>query len=480
MLCALSGQPASDPVVSPRSGAVFHRPLIVAYIASTGKDPLNDQPLAELELVTLSAEPAVAVPKPAAYNSIPTMLAAFQNEWDALALETFTLRKQLHSAREELSTALYQYDAAARVAAKAIRERDEAREALVKLSAVFAEADEADSGETDANGENEEGEKNQLGDGGIPVAVLSAARDSLFALHKNQKIALPVSASTKINFALKSTPLQVDNPTLLAVNDTWVAASTSHYQLGTGAPQELANITAATFLHNQATQSTPLVIATDKLVTSETETSLPLSVTHVAPHPTEPILAVLTLDNRWALTSDKSVYYQSAPLESPSAIALHVDGILVAVGTAGEVRVFDATSTEQVSVLPTKHAHVDKIQFGLNGYWLAVGSSSATESAVQIFDLRKNSLVHELNFMVHSLFVLDPSCLVLTTYADTLQAHLYVKKGKKWVDNVAELEVEPLRRLELQSTAEEVSTSKTVEIVGLGESQLYHYTMSLA
>lgn len=60
------------------------------------------------------------------------MLAAFQNEWDSLMLETYTLKKHLDSVREELSQALYQYDASCRVIARLIKERDEAREALAK------------------------------------------------------------------------------------------------------------------------------------------------------------------------------------------------------------------------------------------------------------------------------------------------------------------------------------------------------------
>ena len=73
-------------------------------------------------------------PRPPTLTSIPSLLSVFQNEWDALALESYNLRQQLGQTRQELATALYQHDAAVRVIARLTRERDEARDALSKVT----------------------------------------------------------------------------------------------------------------------------------------------------------------------------------------------------------------------------------------------------------------------------------------------------------------------------------------------------------
>ena len=101
------------------------------------------------------AVPEIARPRPANLTSLPSLLSVFQTEWDALALETFQLRKQLLETRQELSTALYQHDAACRVILRLQKERDEAREALSKVSidgVRATSAAEAEDMDVDAQG----------------------------------------------------------------------------------------------------------------------------------------------------------------------------------------------------------------------------------------------------------------------------------------------------------------------------------------
>ena len=114
-------------------GYVFEKRLIEAYISENGKDPVTNEELTIDDLVDLKSARIVR-PRPPTLTSIPSLLSVFQNEWDALALETYTLRQHLTQTRQELSTALYQHDAAVRVIARLTRERDEARDAISKVT----------------------------------------------------------------------------------------------------------------------------------------------------------------------------------------------------------------------------------------------------------------------------------------------------------------------------------------------------------
>jgi hypothetical protein len=121
------------------SGNVFEKRLIEAYVSEHGTDPVTGEEISPDDVIELKTARVVR-PRPPTLTSIPSLLGVFQEEWDALALETFTLRQTLAQTRQELSTALYQHDAAVRVIARLRKERDEYRDTLSKISVGGARA----------------------------------------------------------------------------------------------------------------------------------------------------------------------------------------------------------------------------------------------------------------------------------------------------------------------------------------------------
>jgi pre-mRNA-processing factor 19 len=107
--------------------------LIETFITENGTEPDSGEPLSVEDLLDLKTQRSVR-PRPPTLTSIPSLLSVFQEEWDSLALQTHKLQQDLAQARQELSNALYQHDAAIRVIARLTKERDEAREALGRVN----------------------------------------------------------------------------------------------------------------------------------------------------------------------------------------------------------------------------------------------------------------------------------------------------------------------------------------------------------
>ena len=97
--------------------------------------PLDESQLVEIQTDDAGAEQNIIPPKPTSANSIPSILNTLSSEYDALVLELYDTRKALEETRKELSVALYQNDAAVRVIARVVLERDLARRELAEAVA---------------------------------------------------------------------------------------------------------------------------------------------------------------------------------------------------------------------------------------------------------------------------------------------------------------------------------------------------------
>ncbi|RID52449.1 hypothetical protein BRARA_H03044 [Brassica rapa] len=142
MNCAISGEVPVEPMVSKKTGLLYEKRLIERHISDYGKCPVTGELHTIDDIVSIKTGKIVK-PKPLHTASIPGLLGAFQTEWDSLMLTNFSLEQQLHSARQELSHALYQHDAACRVIARLKKERDEARQLLSEAERQLPAAPEA-------------------------------------------------------------------------------------------------------------------------------------------------------------------------------------------------------------------------------------------------------------------------------------------------------------------------------------------------
>lgn len=79
-------------------------------------------------MLTPVTEPSTLPPRASNQTSIPALLTALQSEYDAIMLESLEIKKAFQASKQELANALYREDAATRVIARLLKERDESRE----------------------------------------------------------------------------------------------------------------------------------------------------------------------------------------------------------------------------------------------------------------------------------------------------------------------------------------------------------------
>ncbi|KAK1634932.1 WD40-repeat-containing domain protein [Colletotrichum phormii] len=438
MLCAISGEAPQEPVASKKSGTVFEKRLIEKYIEENGTEPVTGEALTIEDLLPLTQSHIVR-PRPPTLTSIPALLATFQNEWDALALETFNLKEQLARTREELATALYQHDAAVRVIARLSKERDEAREALSKVS-VSAGATNGDAMAIDsAEGLPEEW-----------VEKVNAKHQELSKSRKKRPV--PEGWATSEDVAslatVASTSTPVSNASSLATEGSYAAIS------GRGGDAAIYSVEADQ-VERQVAVNEPvidsvwtgskLIFATSKgsvkvfeggsEVASISEHAGP--ATSLSLHPTGDLLASVGSDKSIVLY-DLNTLRKISRAYADSALtssAFHPDGHLFVAGTVtGEIKLF-MTTTLEVAAAFDLGAPVEALTFSENGFWLA--ATAKGQSSVTIFDLRKEGDAAKVKTLetggpVQSLAWDYSGQFLATAGAGGITVQQYTKSSKKW------------------------------------------------
>ncbi|CDK24500.1 unnamed protein product [Kuraishia capsulata CBS 1993] len=462
MICSLSGELAKEPVVSPKSGKVFERRLIETYVNANGTDPINDEPLSVEDLIAIDEKPTLFV-KPTSLTSIPTLLSTFQNEWDALSLEVFQLRKELNVAKEELSVALYYRDAAARVAAKFMKERDDARNALQELAGSIAKGQ-------DLNGMEVDEESQQPSAGEISSSVpksysklIIEAQGELFLAHKKdrKKFAAPEGTLEEHEIVKsiqdhKKAPKSRGNVTSAAFSENsqsilvgdasgnvLIFGATSGELEDVALDQESSAVTATSF----ALDSSAIVGLANGAIYAHGRTIANLDEPQKAVfgHPGINAHVISVGSETGSITyidsDQKQPAYQIKNDFRCIGASLHLDGVLLALGdaTSNTVQVYDlSTGAVGVTCEPVEDSVPSAVEFAPNGYWLAVGYSTGKTGLVLIYDLRTSAVVHRwaLPSSPLSLAFDRSASILISNLGKSIVYNRYTKKEKKWSESL--------------------------------------------
>ncbi|KAG7767734.1 hypothetical protein KL931_003547 [Ogataea haglerorum] len=458
MICSISGNPAQEPVLSTKSGHVFEKRLVEEYIAQHGMDPITGDSLTSEDLVAIqvSASEKPLVVRESASTSIPSLLSLFQREWDALALETFELRKQLNQYKKELSLALYKQDAAVRVAASAIKQRDEYKRALEELTIKLGKGEvvEFDTPVGQTNGSQALSEEY--------ASQLLEAHSQLYQQHRSQKYKSPIDESSDMKFTLeedfkiwdgqkkKTTLLQAEfNPErtkiLLAYSENVVVV---YDVLEKKISNRFALPKRTKFSYFQWLDENKFVYAsTDGIVhiiEGESETKFQLekkSITSILSHPLLPYL-IIAQDDKLYIFDGENKLYESDPFQSKiREMALHQDGLFLGLCLEDNVvQVFNiAKSSVELNVSIDSLGsveNIDKLLFAPNGYSLVIHCSTDSGSKIGIYDLRKDAFQAVLDSPSSPLLAIDKASSYLFNDQTVFR---YYKKSKKWSSEVAEI-----------------------------------------
>ncbi|WVQ85386.1 hypothetical protein IAT38_007551 [Cryptococcus sp. DSM 104549] len=465
--CAISGSPPTVPVVSKTSGTVYEKSLIERYIEENGTDPISGEPLMKEDLVDVKAKPSTIPPRPSNQTSIPALLTSLQSEYDAIMLESVEIKKAFNSSRQELANALYREDAATRVIARLIKERDEARQALSSIQSSIGYQPEAASAPAAQDVEMEPENKH------LPAEVEKKIWDTNLALSATRRKRKPAAGYAKADDIKAYT--QVNHvPSLHATKPAGIAsldlAKDGNVVVTGGADKivQIFDLEASKVLgslkgHTKAVshvafreqEGEPTLVVSasaDKSVRLWGEdggkwaakgTFTPghkSEVTGLAVHPCGAYVAAASTDSTWNLydidtTKEIAKWNPIAGVDGSFAytsLGVHPDGVLHGGGTKdGIVRVWDTRQAVSLAASLASHdSDVTTLSFSENGYFLATASSVGAPN-VKIFDLRKLDVVSSWSLPSENTISevrFDPSAQFLSVAGTDLRVY----QNKTW------------------------------------------------
>ncbi|RKO89430.1 WD40-repeat-containing domain protein [Blyttiomyces helicus] len=440
MFCALSGEAPEFPVVSKKTGHLFEKRLIEKYLADNGVDPITNEEMTLDDLVAVKLVNKVAKPRAPSASSVPTLLLTLQNEWDSVVLETYQLKQQYHNVRQELSRALYENDAAKRVIARVMRERDEARQALSNVRAAYGGSETA--GAVDMEVDDAPNAMAKLPENDIETINVKAG--TLMSARKGKKKATSPTLALTEDIAAYTELYNVPslhsatNPGIRCLDLFVGDFHSAHRELvATGGSDGTVTITdignkkvlatgkaaggkrmTSVLFHGRCDKSKAGSFFTTggdrkvrfwSLKAEETVIDKPKwedkshkgEVTGIAVHPTGDYYLTSSSDSTWSIgnvhTGKTLLNVKNPDLTHPAytTAQYHPDGLFHALGTADStVQIWDVRTPEKVGAFADHVGKVRSVSFSENGYHLATAADGA--AVVKFWDLRKLAAIHTL------------------------------------------------------------------------------------
>jgi len=412
IVCAISGHAPEEPVFSPKTGHVYDKRLIEKHIQSAGKCPVTKEELTEDDLVAMKANKAVR-PRPASAASIPGMLSLLQSEWDSLMTETFELKSHLDTTRKQLSHALYQHDAACRVIARLLRERDQARNQVATLQDQLTNMRPMAPGEAN----------DDMGETGLTADIIQRMQDIAKGLSRTRKKkefpGLAAVADVKrFECCGEFKTHQSTAPGILCVDihkedDKRIATGgvDSQVILFDAEHGKLAQKLAG---HSKKVGKVKFHPTKDIVVSASQDATARVwkctdannwkapytsvhvvkkhgaEVTDLSIHPLGDYMLTSSLDKSWALhdlTSGQCVRHMQDQEAGYGCMNFHPDGLILAGGNVDKVvQVWDLKDQKTVATLSGHEGEITALSFSENGYYLATASR---DGKVKLWDLRK-------------------------------------------------------------------------------------------
>ncbi|XP_014672185.1 PREDICTED: pre-mRNA-processing factor 19-like isoform X2 [Priapulus caudatus] len=374
-------------------------------------------------LIDVKAPPLVK-PRPPSATSIPAILKILQDEWDAVMLHSFTLRQQLQTARQELSHALYQHDAACRVIARLTKEVTAAREALATLKpqAGITAGATANIPHPQYAAEAFDRADQPREGAGMTEEVIRKLQDKATVLTAERKKRGKVVPEDLVKADdIRAYKQIASHPGLHSASVPGILALDLH-AADTSKVITGGNDKNAVVFNKETEQVVAILKGHTKKVTSviyhpEEEIAFTASpdttikvwtvgsancvqtirahdaaVTGISLHATGDYLLSCSTDEHWAFSDIRTgrVLCKVADGSAPHALTcaqFHPDGLIFGTGTADSmIKIWDLKERTNVANFPGHSGPITAISFSENGYYLA---TSADDSVVKLWDLRK-------------------------------------------------------------------------------------------